>query len=123
VLTKLCLCGEDAEPGRSRCADCRLPRTPRPSTAHPALRTARWTRLSRSLRKASPFCELCGSTEQLQVDHIIPASEDETLIFDRCNLRVICGWHNRSRSNNCTDDERAAVHAAIARRRQRRTAI
>jgi 5-methylcytosine-specific restriction protein A len=123
VITKLCLCGEDALAGKSHCADCRPARTSKPSNAHPALRTARWTRLSKRLRTTSPFCEQCGATERLQADHVIPASEDSTLIFEPLNLRVLCATHNQARGKQCTDAERAAVHAAIRARKQRRTAI
>jgi 5-methylcytosine-specific restriction endonuclease McrA len=115
-------CGELVDTG-SRCPDCRLPRPSRPSTAHPALRTARWTNLSKQLRKRSPFCEECGSTQNLCVDHIIAVSEDESLIFDKANLRVLCRLHNQRKKDNVTDAERQRVHDAIAARKRRASAV
>jgi 5-methylcytosine-specific restriction enzyme A len=112
---KPCLdCGEPTV--GSRCDGCRIARPSRPSNAHPLLRTARWARLSRSLRKRSPFCEVCGRTDQLSVDHIVPASERPDLIFEIENLRVLCRHHNQSRGNRCTDQERQQVLAALAKR-------
>ena len=124
VLTKLCLCGEDALPGKYHCADCKPERTNRSSApSHPYLATHRWKSLSLRLRKASPFCELCGSTTNLCVDHIIPASEDPSLIFVKENLRVLCRLCNTRKKDSCTDAERQRVLEAIAARKRRRTAI
>jgi 5-methylcytosine-specific restriction endonuclease McrA len=47
----------------------------------------RWRKLSTRLRKQSPFCERCGSTGRLSVDHIIPVSEDASLRLEPLNCR------------------------------------
>jgi 5-methylcytosine-specific restriction endonuclease McrA len=108
-------CGEPTT--GSRCPDCAIPRPSRLSTAHPKLRTHRWQRLSERLRRRSPFCEICGSTDRLSVDHVIPASERPDLIFAIENLRVLCLHHNQSRGNRCTDEERQQVLDTLAKRR------
>lgn len=110
---KPCLgCGDPVE--GSRCPGCR-PKDSRPSRSHPYLHTARWTGLSKRLRKLSSQCEGCGSTKNLSVDHIIPASEREDLIFNVHNLRVWCMDCQRHRGNRCTDEERQMVEARLAK--------
>jgi 5-methylcytosine-specific restriction enzyme A len=37
-------------------------------------RSKRWEKLSRSLRARSGFCEFCGTTSDLSVDHVQPVS-------------------------------------------------
>ncbi|WP_460359493.1 HNH endonuclease signature motif containing protein [Mycobacterium sp. ZZG] len=110
-------CGELITRG-SRCAECKPKRTA-PATHHPALSTHRWQRLSKRLRASSPFCEQCNASERLQVDHIIPVTEDVSLAYVIENLRVLCAPCNGRRKDQCTDDERAAVHARIAARKAR----
>lgn len=79
----------------------------------------RMRRLSGRLRRMSPFCELCGATTDLTVDHIIPKSEAPGLIYNPANLRVLCRTCNSRRGTNVTDDERNRVYAAVEGRRQR----
>ncbi len=125
MITKLCICGDDAPAGKTRCASCALPRTNptnRPSAAQRGY-DYRWTQLSKRTRRNSPFCELCGSTNDLVVDHIIPISEDPSLRLEPLNCRVLCRTHNSQRHNHCTDEEREAVHEAIRRRKQRATSL
>ena len=118
MLKRPCVaCGDPIDKG-SRCSDCR-PKRSAPATHHPLLSTYRWRKLSKRLRKASPQCETCGSTQQLSVDHVIPITEDESLAFVTENLRILCMSHNGSRQDQCTDEERATVHARIAARKAR----
>jgi hypothetical protein len=49
-------------------------------------------------------------------------SEDPTLRIEPLNARVLCVPCNAKRRDRCTDDERAAVREAIARRKRRLTA-
>ncbi len=70
MLTKPCIaCGEDAEPGQSRCRDCRRPRdrTGKPSASARGYDSRYRTIRSRALRM-QPWCE-CGATTNLTVDH------------------------------------------------------
>ncbi|GAS88893.1 HNH endonuclease signature motif containing protein [Mycolicibacterium brisbanense] len=117
AILKPCLeCGELNE--QSRCPDHRVKCTARRPRGH-VRDTTRWRRLSASLRKTSPFCELCGTTEDLSVDHIISLAENPSLAYEPLNLRVLCNPCNGQRQDHCTDAERSAVHAAIAARKQR----
>jgi 5-methylcytosine-specific restriction endonuclease McrA len=83
------------------------------------LHTTRWAKLSKRLRRMSPFCESCGSTEHLSVDHVIPASERPDLIFEVANLRILCSTCNQKRGNNCTNEERAMVEQRLKTQRRR----
>lgn len=113
-------CGELVT-GGSRCPEHRIKR--KGTQHHPHLNSNRWKRLSKRLRKASPFCELCGATERLAVDHIIPLSEDPTLAFAVENTRVLCVSCNATRKDHCTDEERQDVLARIAQRKRRISAL
>jgi 5-methylcytosine-specific restriction endonuclease McrA len=120
AIVKSCLgCGDDAEPGKSRCRNCRLPRTNHTHSRRERHRTAAWDRLSARLRKASPYCELCGATTDLVVDHIIPVSEDPTLALEPLNCRVLCRSDNARRQATCTNDERQMVRDRIAAKKAR----
>lgn len=69
-LTKPCIrCGEDAEPGKSRCTECRQPRdrTGQPSASARGYDSRYRTVRARALR-LQPWCE-CGATTNLTVDH------------------------------------------------------
>lgn len=100
VLTKLCLCGEDALPGGSRCADCRPTRAPQASATargYPAW----WQRLSARARQLQPWCSTCGSPDNLTVDHTpaawakVQAGKRLTLRdFENGLLSVQCLRHN-----------------------------
>lgn len=43
-------------------------------------------------------CRVCGSTRDLQYDHIIPFSRGGSS-FDPANVQLLCGYHNRLKSN------------------------
>jgi 5-methylcytosine-specific restriction endonuclease McrA len=70
----------------------------------------------------SPACEWCGSTNNLQADHIVTIKEDPALRLCIENVRVLCADDNRNRRPT-TDAERQAVYAAVERRRQRTQAL
>lgn len=116
---KLCVeCGTPCE--GSRCDHHKRKPPPTPSRAE-RHRPAALDRLSKRLRQSSAFCEQCGSTELLELDHVIPISEAPELATEPLNVRVLCRTHNRMRGNRVTDEERQAVYAAIQARRDRRS--
>src|SRR5690242_10354557 len=118
TLRRPCIdCGDVIDSG-TRCSVCRPKETRKGDRSHPHLHTARWQKLSKKLRKASPLCEHCGETEDLQCGHIIPASERADLIFCIENLRIECGQCNRSRGKSCTSEERQMVESRLAKRRK-----
>lgn len=119
TLLKPCImCGELST--RSRCPDHRLDDHPNRSTHHAHANTARWKQLSKKARKLAPFCETCGTRDDLTTDHIIPIDEDPDLTYAIENLRVLCRTCNGRRGNNVTDTERQAVRQRIADNRSRR---
>lgn len=50
------------------------------------------------LTKHNHTCDKCGSKENLEIDHIVPISVDETLAFDMSNLQVLCSVCHRAKS-------------------------
>jgi 5-methylcytosine-specific restriction endonuclease McrA len=108
-------CGDVISSG-SRCDDCKLPAKPRARPKGHHRNTERWKQLSRRLRRLSPFCELCGATRLLEVDHVIPYEEALMLGIDEYNqhnLRVCCKSCNGRRGDRVTEQERAEVLARI----------
>ena len=45
-------------------------------------------------------CQWCGSTEELQADHVRPISEWPELALDLANLQTLCGSCNRHKSDS-----------------------
>ena len=58
----------------------------------------RWIQLSRAAINAHPYCCMCGCTEHLTVDHIMPPRGNEELFFDAANLQVLCFEHHRMKT-------------------------
>lgn len=58
--------------------------------------TYRWHQLRKKVVSNHPYCCICGSTERLSADHIIPPKGNEELFFDEGNLQVLCfTCHNK----------------------------
>jgi len=49
-----------------------------------------WRRLSAKARKEQPWCTLCGATEDLTADHIVPLSKGGALLVPTHALRILC---------------------------------
>ena len=65
-----------------------------------------WQKLRyETLRKYRKCC-LCGSNENLHVDHIKPRSKFPTLELDADNLQVLCKRCNLAKLNHDCDDYR-----------------
>jgi len=75
----------------NRCRECRLEFQ---KERHAGLRkpyaNPEWRKLSRQVRAERPYCEACGSTEDLTADHIVPLSRGGDLIVPLSELRVLC---------------------------------
>ena len=98
-LLKPCLdCGELTD--ATRCEEHRPKRVYEPKTQSRAERGYDWTwqKLSKRARELSPFCEDCGTTEDLTVDHSEEAwrrrlsgkairLEDVAVVCRSCNAR------------------------------------
>lgn len=73
--------------GASYCAGCKRDRNRDRNTSRPWYDDA-WRRFSRALRSdPSAVCEVCGTREDLTVDHVTPRSASG-------GYRVLCRKHN-----------------------------
>src|SRR4051794_39139002 len=61
--------------------------------------TRKWQELRKRIIARDGQCAVCGSEEQLEVDHIIPYSVSPELGLDPDNLQVLCRQHNRDKSD------------------------
>jgi 5-methylcytosine-specific restriction endonuclease McrA len=52
---------------------------------------------TRLLSAPGAACVVCGSTEQLELDHIIPHSKGGT--DDESNQQIMCKYHNNLKSD------------------------
>ena len=55
-----------------------------------ARRSSGWTRFRRSIIAETPQCSVCGSTQKLEVHHIIPFHIDPERELDPTNIVVLC---------------------------------
>ncbi|WP_082480673.1 HNH endonuclease signature motif containing protein [Aeromicrobium sp. Leaf272] len=62
-------------------------------------RDAQWrTDVFNAAREAGVLaCVVCGSTENLQADHIIPYSQWEEGRYMVTNGQIMCSYHNKSK--------------------------
>ncbi|OBB42702.1 HNH endonuclease signature motif containing protein [Mycobacterium sp. 852002-51961_SCH5331710] len=119
MIARPCLaCGEPITAG-SYCRDCTPADKPRPE-GHVHTNTTKWKKLSQRLRKLQNYCDMCGSTERLTVDHILPVSDYEELAYAVENLRVLCHTDNSRRGDRYTQAEADAVIARLEEAYKRR---
>lgn len=52
--------------------------------------TTAWRQLRAVIIDMQKCCQVCGSTENLTVDHITPPEGDIELFFNKDNLQVLC---------------------------------
>lgn len=100
VLKPCLACGEPVD--GTRCDQCS--RAKERERVRRNQRSYRWRILSQRIRRRSPFCERCGSTVALTVDHVVPVSMGGAE-YDEANLRVLCKpchghvWAEQRRAN------------------------
>ena len=116
----------------SRCEECRLftrglDRRSRPDGRNNRARgyDAQWRRVSARARRAQPFCEMCGATDDLQADHTPRAWKRrvEGLAVRVEDVRVLCGHCNRAAGEARPGSERYAAAERRARRRVARRRV
>lgn len=114
VLRPCITCGEAVD--GTRCPTCS--RAKERERVRRGQRSHQWRLLSQRVRRRSPFCERCGSTVTLTVDHIKPVSMGGAE-YDEANLRVLCKqchghvWAEQRRDNaGVMPRPRNAVQAA-----------
>lgn len=95
---KVCInCGDLAD--GTRCETCHAERQQRVSqqrggaTARGYTRT--WGKQAARVKRQQPACAVCGTTEDLTVDHITPKTLGGTDKPD--NLRTLCRRHNSAK--------------------------
>lgn len=59
----------------------------------------RFRKIKKQLLETYPRCQICGSTHNLQVHHIVQPKGDESLFFDLNNLLVVCEECHKHLSN------------------------
>lgn len=121
MIARPCItCGTVIKAG-TRCDDCRRTTDRRRIRTHspkasPKARgyDSQWKRLSKQARQLQPWCEICGTKQDLQADHLPIAWErhDKGLPIRLQDVRVLCGKHNR---------EAGAARGSQARRSVERT--
>ncbi|BBY42184.1 HNH endonuclease [Mycolicibacterium celeriflavum] len=109
MIARPCIgCGEVIPTG-SYCTDCK-PADTRTDREHVAWRNgARWKAFSKRLRRLAPFCEHCGTADDLTVDHLLPVHDYPELAYAAENCRVLCRPCNGKRGNKFSHTEAAAV--------------
>jgi 5-methylcytosine-specific restriction protein A len=61
--------------------------------------TTQWRKLCDKVLREQPHCSKCGSTNNLQVHHIIPHRGNEELFFNENNLTVVYAACHRILTN------------------------
>lgn len=65
--------------------------------SRPEYANAAWRKLSRAMRAAQPWCTLCGRTEDLTLDHVVPLAKGGTVVPDANGVIVLCRSCNSRR--------------------------
>jgi len=60
------------------------------------LRDPAWRVTKERHKTVHPECEFCGSTEQIEVHHVIPVKDERSLELDSRNLLTVCHACHRS---------------------------
>lgn len=62
------------------------------------LKSEEWKLIRKEfLNESEKFCVYCGSTNQLQVDHILPKSKYKHLALDKSNFQILCWPCNKNK--------------------------
>ncbi|MGR6091397.1 HNH endonuclease signature motif containing protein [Brevibacterium sp. CSND-B09] len=119
TMTSCLICGEVSQ--GPRCEQHRIVKT-KTNTDHVAFaNNAKWKNLSKRLRKKSPFCEICGTAEDLTIDHIVRAVDRPEWVYEIDNCRVLCRYHNGVLAGvPATPEGESQIAEKIRVRRQRR---
>ena len=60
--------------------------------------TRKWKRLRRLHLRAHPWCKICNTDENLEVDHIEDHKGNPDLFFDAFNLQTLCKVHHSQKT-------------------------
>ncbi|WP_162141426.1 HNH endonuclease [Smaragdicoccus niigatensis] len=98
TLLKACIgCGEPSE--HTRCPDCahHADVHKKQRRAHTGFDTRQWREIAQRAIREQPYCTVCGTTEDLTADHIIPRAILGAAANDPTNVQVLCRRHNSSK--------------------------
>ncbi len=91
---RACLgCGEPTP--APRCSTCQAEQDQRRGGAHARGYTRKWERRAADVKRQQPACVVCGTTDDLTVDHRIPKAAGGT--DARENLATLCRRHNSAK--------------------------
>lgn len=62
-----------------------------------------WAKVARKHKQREPQCRVCGTEDDLQVDHITEVTDGGSL-YDAANLQTLCETHH---------DEKTALHRRL----------
>lgn len=113
-------CGELSQ--KNRCFAHRLKSTPKFKRSHAAdFNRSKWRRFSKKLRAMSPYCEMCGTSDDLTVDHIVRVIDRPEWTYETDNCRILCRHHNGSISGTpATPEVEHEIATKIAESKARR---
>lgn len=108
----------------ARCPAHQAPARPKKktNTNHAAFKNnTRWKKFSKRLRRLSPHCEMCGTSDDLTVDHIVRVTDRPEWTYEIDNCRVLCRRDNgRISTTPATPEVEATIAAKIEARHARR---
>ena len=55
-------------------------------------------------------CVVCGSTDQLEADHIVRVSDEPALTFELDNLQTLCRPHHTEKEREYDDKENVRIN-------------
>lgn len=113
-------CGELSD--KNRCVSHRLKSTPKFKRSHAAdFNRSKWRRFSKKLRAMSPHCEMCGTDDDLTVDHIVRVVDRPEWTYEVDNCRILCRYDNGKIARTpATPEVEAEVGRKIAESKARR---
>jgi len=95
---KVCIDCGDLTTG-TRCQPCQATRDQRVNQRRAEMGTLgapwSWRATSRAVRRRQPACTVCGTTQDLTVDHIEPRTAGGS--DDLANLTTLCRRHNSAK--------------------------
>lgn len=96
TLSPCLTCGEPTN--GPRCPEHTVPRVKVKPSAQARGYDGQWNKLSKRARRLQPFCSTCGSTEDLQADHLPQAWERKAAgkAIRLNDIQVLCGPCNRA---------------------------
>ena len=81
----------------SRCEDHKISREFAPEH-HSLYNRKSWHILRANQLRQFPYCIICNTSRNLQVDHIVDHKGDPDLFYDMSNLQTLCDVHHSQKT-------------------------